>query len=304
MKGIPSIKKVPLGKTGYQAAPVAYAGIVSMNEQQADSDRYVSQAVEAGVNYFDVAPSYGNAELILGKSLRPYRKDVYLACKTTNRKAVDAEKDFYKSLKRLHTDWFDVYQLHSLTTPEDVETAFGPGGAMDMVVKFRRQGLVRKVGFSAHSERAALEALKRYDFDTVMFPVNWMLHKGQGIGSALVELKREKGFGLLGIKSIVERAWLSDQERRQSIWPKSWCKPLDKEDGNARLAAMRYALHLGVDILVPPGNWECQSFMLSHYEQAFLASYAPEDEKMLNARYEAVKDHPFFDKDTGDLPAR
>ncbi|MGI6725207.1 MAG: aldo/keto reductase [Christensenellales bacterium] len=296
------MKRVFLGKTGYHVAPVAYAGIVSMNERQADSDRYVSQAIDAGVNYFDVAPSYGNAEIILGESLKPYRKDVYLACKTTKRKAADAEKEFYQSLKHLHTDWFDVYQLHSLTTMEDVETAFGPGGTMDMVLKLHQQGLVRKIGFSAHSEQVALEALKRCDFDTVMFPLNWMLHKGQGIGSVLVELKREKGFGLLAIKSIVERAWLSEQERRQSIWPKSWCKPFDKEDGEARLAAMRYTLRLGADVLIPPGNWECQSFMASHYEQAFLKAYTSEDEKLLNACFDAVKDHPFFDKDTGDLP--
>ena len=298
------MKKVEFGKTGYKISPIVFAGIVSMSENQADSDNYVAKAIDFGINYFDVAPSYLDAEVIMGNSLRPYRKDVYLACKSTERRAADAEKNFQASLKRLHTDYFDVYQIHSLSSPEDVEVAFGPGGIMDMILKYHKEGLIRKIGFSAHSEKAALEALKRYDFDSVMFPLNWLLNMEQGIGSELVKVKKEKGFGLLAIKSIVERGWHSDEERHASPWPKSWCKPFDADDTAARAAGMRFAFNMGADALIPPGNWECQSFMLSHYEQAFLASYAPEDEKMLNARYEAVKDHPFFDKDTGDLPAR
>lgn len=296
------MKNVPLGKTGYSISPIIYAGIVSMDEGQVDSDNYVAKSIDLGVNYFDIAPSYGNAEVIFGKSFKPYRKDVYLACKTTQRKAKDAEKEFYQSLEHLHTDWFDVYQLHSLTTLEDVEVAFGPGGTMDLVLKLQQKGLVRKIGFSAHSERAALEALKRYPFDTVMFPLNYLLHMGQGIGSDLVKAKQEKGFGLLGIKALVERAWLDDKERDASIWPKSWCKPFEKEDVAARLAGMRYTFNLGADALIPPGNWECQSFMMEHYEEAAKTGYTKEDEALLRARFEQMKDHPFFDKDTGNWP--
>lgn len=296
------MKKVALGKTGYQVGNIVYAGIVSMNEQQADSNNYVAQAIDRGVNYFDVAPSYGNAEVILGESLKPYRKDIYLACKTTERKARDAEKEFHQSLKNLHTDWFDVYQLHSLTKPEDVEMAFGPGGTMDMVLKFQKEGLVRKIGFSAHSERAALEALKRYDFDSVMFPLNWLLNMGQGIGNELMKAKQEKGFGVLAIKSIVERAWIKDKERENSPWPKSWCKPFDASDTAGRLAGMRYTWHLGADVLIPPGNWECQSFMIDHAQEAASQPYGAKDKALLAARFELMKDHPFFDKNNGNWP--
>lgn len=298
------MKKVQFGNTGYLISPVVFAGIVSMNEQQSDSDNYVAKAIDAGINYFDIAPSYGNAEVILGNSLKLYRKDIYLACKTTQRKAVDAEKEFYQSLEHLHTDWFDVYQLHALTTPEDVKTAFGSGGTMDMVLKFQQKGLVRKIGFSAHSERAALEALKNYNFDSVMFPMNWMLHMGQGIGSDLSKARKDKGFGLLAIKSIVERAWLNEKEREQSIWPKSWCKPFDKEDKQARLAGMRYTLNLGADTLIPPGNWECQSFMMEHITDVIENSITEKDSALLAERFKAVKDHPFFDKNNGNWPPK
>mgnify|MGYP000845655855 FL=1 len=297
------MQRIALGKTGYQIHPIIYAGIVSMNETQADSDRYVAQSIASGVNYFDVAPSYGNAEVILGQSLKPYRKDIYLACKTTERKAKAAEKEFHQSLKNLHTDWFDVYQLHSLTTPEDIETAFGPGGTLEMVLKYKEQGLVKKIGFSAHSERAALEALKRYPFDTVMFPINYLLHMGQGIGRELLRAKEEQGFGLLAIKAMVERAWLTDTEQGQSPWPKSWCKPFDSGEVDARLAGMRYAFHLGADALIPPGNWECQSFMNDHVQQAVDTAYGQQDEALLTARFEQMKDHPFFDKNNGNWPA-
>lgn len=296
------MKKVKLGNTGYAISPVVFAGIVSMNETQRDSDNYLAKAIDLGVNYVDIAPSYGNAEVILGQSLKPYRKDIYLACKTQERTAKEAEAEFHRSLKHLHTDWFDVYQLHAMTTPEDVKQAFGPGGTMDLVLKLKQEGLVRKIGFSAHDERAALEALKLYDFDTVMFPVNWLLNLGQGIGNELFKLKAEKGFGLLAIKAIVERAWKQEGEREASPWPKSWCKPFDANDRDARLAGMRFSLNQGADALIPPGNWECQSFMMANIDEVQARPYGPEDEALLQSRLKENKAHPFFDKNAGGWP--
>ena len=293
------MKKVHFGKTGYMVSPVIYAGIVSMNEKQADSDFYVSKAIEAGVNYFDVAPSYGDAEVVLGNSLRPYRKDVYLACKTTRRKADDAKKELSESLSHLHTDWLDLYQLHAMTSPEDVETAFGPGGTMELLVRLKEQGIVRKIGFSAHSEQAALECLRRYPFDSVMFPLNWMLHIGQGIGSGLVQAAREKGFAMLAIKSIVERAWLDSEDREKTPWPKSWCKPFHEADEALRIAAMKYTFDLGADVLIPPGNWECQVFMMEHVQQCLDNKLSEQEHEMLNKHYQTVKNSPFFVKDHG-----
>ena len=117
------MKRVKFGNTGYLVSPFIYGGVASMGESQADSDRYLARAVEAGVNYFDVAPSYGDAETIMGSSLKPFRKGVYLACKTQMRLEKEAEAELNQSLHLLHTDWFDVYQLHAMTTPEDVEIA-------------------------------------------------------------------------------------------------------------------------------------------------------------------------------------
>lgn len=132
-----------LGQTGYQVSGVVYGGIISMDVPQQDSDHYVGWAIDRGINYFDVAPSYGNAEEQLGKSLKPYRKNIYLACKTLERTAQGARREVERSLKRLHTDWFDVFQLHAMTTPEDVDTAFGTGGVVELLVELKQQGVIR-----------------------------------------------------------------------------------------------------------------------------------------------------------------
>ena len=129
-----SIKRT-LGKTGFEVFPVVYGGIVSSRDGQAASDNYVAWAIDRGINYFDVAPSYGDAEEKLGISLKPFRKDNYLACKTTIRARIEAEKEFEESLRLLQTDYFDLFQLHSLTTPEDVDKAFSADGVIEMIEK-------------------------------------------------------------------------------------------------------------------------------------------------------------------------
>ncbi|MDD4081592.1 MAG: aldo/keto reductase [Eubacteriales bacterium] len=291
------MQKTMLGKTGYGVSRVTYGAIVSTDETQADSDRYVAQAVDLGVNYFDVAPSYGDAEIKLGISLAPYRKQVYLACKTMERRKDAAQKELEQSLKNLKTDWFDNFQLHAVTTREDVETAFGPGGTMELLRDLKEQGMIRRIGITAHSEQAALECLKRYPFDTVMFPLNWMLHMGQGMGSDLKNAAEEQGFGLIGIKSIILRAWKDEAERRASIWPKSWCRPIGQKDKAFRLAAMKYTLSLGAHTLIPPGNWESFHFMAEHIDEAAKNPLNDEDIKLLNEKCQAVQDQPFFAHD-------
>ena len=289
----------PLGKTGYMVSAVIFGGIISMNEGQQGSDRYVGWAVDHGVNYFDVAPSYGDAEERLGASLKPYRKDVFLACKTTQRLSADAQEEIERSLRLLHTDHFDLFQLHAVTTPDDVKTAFGPGGAMELLLDLKKAGVLRKIGFSAHSEYAALELLSLYDFDTVLFPTNYQLDMGQGFGRKLSALKKEKGFGLLGMKSIIERAWLDEKERANSPYPKSWCKPFGIADKDLRTAAMKYALDMGADVLVPPGNYENFSFMVHEIDEALRSPLTPQDRDLLKTRFEQVKDRPFFETDNG-----
>ena len=128
---VPSIElpRRRLGRTGEELSIVGFGGIVVLNKEQEHANRSVARAVEEhGINYFDVAPSYGNAEERLGPALEPYRKNSFLACKTTERSAEGAQRELHASLERMRTDYFDLYQLHAIKSLEDVEKAFGPGG--------------------------------------------------------------------------------------------------------------------------------------------------------------------------------
>ncbi len=286
----------PLGKTGFRVFPVIYGGIVSMSDGQEASDRYVAWARERGVNYFDVAPTYGDAQEKLGVSLRPCRKDIYLACKTACRKRAEAEPEFENSFRMLHTDWFDVYQLHALSSEEDVEAAFTADGVMPFLIAAKRAGRIRKLGFTAHSEQAALKALSLYDFDTVMFPVNWQLEMGAGIGRKLEREIAARGIGLLGMKSLVLRAWRPG-EQKDSGYPKSWCKPIDPADEALALAALRYTFAAGADVLVPPGNFKSFSFVVEHIREVLAQPLSPADESVLLRELALVRNEPFFTPD-------
>ena len=285
-----------LGNTGYQVSAVVYGGIVSMRDGQTNSDRYVAWAIEQGINYFDVAPTYGDAQEKLGQSLIPYRKDVYLACKTKQRLREGAEKEMKESLRLLHTDHFDVYQMHELLTKEDLDLAFGPGGVMELMAEMKEKGIARKLGITAHSEDVALRALELYNFDTVLFPFNWHMHMAHGMGARLLKAAKERGMGILCMKSMIERAW-DEGEQSRSKYPKSWCKPFDTEielERELLMAALKYAVALGVDTLIPPGNYEHFSFAVNHIQEILDHSLSENDHELLKTRLSLVKDRPFF----------
>ncbi len=281
-----------LGNTGLTISAVTYGGIVSAGiydkvlypeENQQASDRYVSYAIDHGITYFDVAPRYGNAQEQLGNSLKPYRKDVYLACKTNERDLKGAQSDLATSLKLLHTDHFDVYQLHAINSMDDVDRAFGPDGCMEMISTLKQKGIARNIGFSAHNEAAALRMIELYPFDTVLFPFNWFMHGAHGMGTRLLETARQHGMGVICMKAFIERAWEQDEDK--GVFPKSWCKPIDTDnDPRFGIEAMKYALSLGVDTLVPPGNFRSFSFAVEHIDEClthpeFDAAYLAEKRK-------------------------
>ncbi|MCL5263189.1 MAG: aldo/keto reductase, partial [Acidobacteria bacterium] len=172
-KGFKPIPKRQLGKTGEHLSIIGLGGIVIMNEDQAVANNTVAQAHDAGINYVDVAPSYGDAQQLLGPALKPYRDKFFLACKTGKRDKTGAAAALDESLKLLETDHLDLYQHHAVTTMEDVHRILGPGGAQETFEAARKAGKVRYLGFSAHSEEAALALLDHFDFDTVLFPVNF-----------------------------------------------------------------------------------------------------------------------------------
>ena len=238
---------------------VGFGGICVMNENTEESARIVAGAVDRGVNYFDVAPQYGNAQEMLGPALKPYRKGVFLACKTLERKAEGAERELQESLGLLKTDYFDLYQLHSVTTPEDVEQILGPGGALETFVKARERGLVRYLGFSAHTEEAALALLDAFSFDSILFPLNWVNWYKGGFGPKVVDKAAEKGAAILALKALAKRKWKENEERE---WDRAWYRPAESYE-EAGLG-LRFTLSLPITAAVSPGHeelflWACDA---------------------------------------------
>jgi len=220
------------------------------DETQETADQIVREAVDHGINYFDVAPSYGNAEDRMGPALAPFRKNVFLACKTLKRDKAGAAAELNQSLQRLQTDHFDLYQLHALSKTEEVEQALGPGGAMETFIQAKKEGKIRFIGFSAHSAEAALLAMKQHDFDTVLFPVNFVCFLKGDFGPQVVALAKEKDMGILALKALARQPWPAEAQRRD--WPKCWYQPiLDPEEA---AFSFRFTLSQPVTAAVPPGD--------------------------------------------------
>ncbi len=251
-----SLEKRSLGKTGEKLSILGFGGIVVRDATPKQASERVKEAIDFGVNYFDVAPSYGDAEIKLGPALEPYRKDVFLACKTTERTKAGSRKELERSLERLRTDHFDLYQLHAVTKLEDVETIFCPDGAMETFLEARKEGKIRFIGFSAHSVEAAMALMDLFDFDTILFPINFATWHAGNFGPQVLERANEKGMGILALKAMAKRPWKEGAERIS----KCWYEPLtDPEEASMGL---RFTLSHPITAALPPGDEDLFSMAL------------------------------------------
>jgi predicted aldo/keto reductase-like oxidoreductase len=187
---------------------------------------------------------------------------VFLACKTSKRKKDDVEKELYSSLKRLQTDYFDLYQLHGVKTLDEVNEIVSAGGALEAFVEARKEGLVKYLGFSAHSEEAAVALLERFKFDSVLFPLNWVCWHQGNFGPRLIEKAKEKKVAILALKTLAKRK-RKEIERRK--WPKCWYYPVDTPT-EASLA-LRFTLSLPVTAAVSPSHKELLWWMCDAAEE-------------------------------------
>lgn len=264
-----------LGSTGEELSIIGMGGIVVMDEDQEHAGLVVREAFEAGVNYFDVAPTYGDAEQKLGPALEPFRKEVFLACKTAERDRSGSESELNQSLKNLRTDHLDLYQMHSLETREDVDRAFGPAGAIETFVRAKKEGKTRFLGFSAHSVEAALAAMDLFDFDTVLLPINFGCWLKGNFGPQVVEKAQGKGMGILALKAGAHR--LRD-ESKDHLYKKCWYQPLLDEKQIA--LSFRFTLSLPVTAALPPG--EEKFFRIALDAARSFAPLAEEEKKALS----------------------
>lgn len=228
-----------LGRTGEKLSVVGFPGLALVHYPQEKCTAAVHDAFERGVNYYDVAPAYGNGECEtrLGVALQGLPRDKYfLACKTKRRDKAGAKEELEKSLKLLKTDHFDLYQLHHLVRPSEVNQALGQNGALEAILEAKKEGKLRYVGFSAHTTKAALEAMKQFRFDTVMFPINFVEYYTRGYGKEVLDLAAKQEAGVLAIKPLSWGTWPKDTKKTREWWYRS------VEDVADIQLAMRFSL--------------------------------------------------------------
>lgn len=212
-----------LGRTGHMSTVVTFgaAGIGRVDQDVAD--RAIQTALDHGVNHVDVAPRYGDAELRLKPWMREIRSRIFLGCKTAERARDAAKADLHRSLERLGVERLDLYQLHSVGKQHELDACTAPGGALEALVEAREQGLVRWLGITGHTHdapRTHLEALERFDFDTVMLPLNFVLWANEDYRRDAVALLAEchaRDAGVHIIKTIAKDPW-GERPRTHTTW--------------------------------------------------------------------------------------
>lgn len=217
------MEKRRFGRTGHLSTVAIFGGAAFSQVPQAEADAALEQVMAAGVNHIDIAPSYGNAEERVGPLLARERGRFFLGCKTTERTKAGAAAELRRSLERLRVDAFDLYQIHAVTSLKELDAATGPGGALEAILDARAEGLTRFVGITGHgfdSPAIFLEALRRFDFDTVLFPVNFVQYANPIFRSNAEALLREcatRDVGTMIIKSVTRGPW-GDQPKRYATW--------------------------------------------------------------------------------------
>ncbi len=225
------IEKKPFGRTGHMSTATIFGGAALIRATQKDADRVLEMILKYGVNHIDTAPRYGDSEVLIGPWMARHRKDFFLATKTGKRTYSEAREDIYRSLDRLKTDRIDLIQLHGLQHPDEWDTAMGPGGALEAAVEARERGLVRFIGVTGHGWMIAAlhkRALRRFHFDSVLMPYNYVMHSNERYRNEfeeVVRICRERNVAVQTIKSLARGPWAITPQNRNT-----WYQPLEDQD--------------------------------------------------------------------------
>lgn len=236
-----TLPTTPFGATGHDSTRLIFgaAALGAMSHERAMSTLDTMRA--AGINHIDTAASYGDSEDRLKPWLADHRAEVFLATKTDQRGGDAARAQLERSFERMGVDHIDLIQLHNLVADDEWQAAFAPGGAVEAMGRARDEGLVSHVGVTGHGLPVAaqhLRSLERFDFASVLFPVNFVLLDDPIYRSdvtSLLEVCAERTVAVQTIKSIARGRWRGDGEQRFS-----WYDPLTDPEPIGR--AVRFVL--------------------------------------------------------------
>jgi aryl-alcohol dehydrogenase-like predicted oxidoreductase len=224
-----------LGRLGRENSVLIFGGAALSQVSEEEADRAISLALEAGVDHFDTAADYGDSELHYGRWMPEIRDHIFLSTKTGERDGDEARRQIEASLRRLREDNVDLIQLHAVNDLRDLHRATRAGGALEAAIGAREEGLAGAVGITGHGHEAPathLEALRRYPFDTVLTPWNYVLSTDEDYRrdfEALVEEIERQDAGLMTIKTVSRRNWqegnpLEGQSRA------TWYEPFEEQE--------------------------------------------------------------------------
>ena len=267
-----------------------------------------------------MAPEYGDgvAQERLGPALHPYRSHVFLAAKTMFRDEHGSQSDLDNTLRSLETDHLDLYQFHSISTQEDVDTILGEGGAMTTFQRAKREGKIKAIGFSAHSEPHAIQMIESGLVDTCMFPINFVSYHYGGVGHAVLQAAIKHGVGVIALKAgargrltpsngdavTVPNKFhhIPEWKRQEMIHypvvtsPKyyTWYEPEDDAEELNKL--ILWALNQeGVTAVLPPGTMELLDGIANMLRgKSVVPMLTEEDVEEMKRRYEGMEIVPIF----------
>jgi aryl-alcohol dehydrogenase-like predicted oxidoreductase len=245
------VEKRRLGRVGHESSVAILGGAAFWDSTPEEAAGPFEAALAAGVNHLDVAPQYGRAEEALGPHVGASRERLFVACKTLRKDPDGVRAQLEESLERLHCDQFDLYQLHAVTDLDELESR---RAAVEVILEARDEGLCRYVGITGHNltaPEAHLEAIRRYDLDTVMFPVNprlWADPVYRASAESLIEEAGGRDLGVMAIKAAAARPW-GEREHTAGTWYEPYITPNELERG------IRFVLSVpGVHAFCTPGD--------------------------------------------------
>jgi len=191
------MKTMQLGQTGLVVSRVGFGGIPIQRCSENGAIAVVRRCLELGISFYDTANGYTTSEERIGKALCGRRRDVVIATKTTARDKATAAEHLELSLKRLGTDYLDLWQFHNVSSPEAYEQVLGPGGAMEAAQQALKLGKIRQIGISSHSMEIALQVVASGRFETIQFPFNFVTNEAK---DELIPLAQKHDVGFIAMK--------------------------------------------------------------------------------------------------------
>jgi uncharacterized protein len=215
------IPKRVFGKTGERLTVIGQAGGRFPLISDQDAIAVTRRALELGINYFDTAAGYwdGHSEEIYGQVLPAARKKVFLTTKSAKRSRGEAAKELENSLRRMKTDYVDLWQVHSIQDLEDVDKVFAPGGAIEAFEAAKKAGKCRFIGFTGHRDPYAhLEMLKRYDkWDTILMPLHIADPLYLSFEKLVLPVAVQKNLGIQGMKNFANAKLLQSFSAKECL---------------------------------------------------------------------------------------